>query len=245
MVDYLIGIDDTDNLESCGTGALSRQLSAQLRASELVEVTGITRHQLFVSPQIPNTSHNSSICMVVQLLRAQPDQLADICRAYLLQESAPGSDVGLCLASWSAVTSTILEFGKQAKHQVLNHVQAYQLAGRAGLLLEGLTGDGGGVIGALAAVGLRVSGNDGRFLWMDGLRELTGVFTAGQLYQAARIDVIRSLDGAELPMMARIDVSPWPRPVLLEGRVVLLVEEMRDNEQYDWRILPKDTIKRY
>lgn len=245
MTSYLIGIDDTDNLESRGTGALSRQLGAQLRASGIAEVTGITRHQLFVSPQIPYTSHNSSICMAVQLLHTQPDQLADVCRAFLLQESAAGSDVGLCLASWSAVTPAILGFGKQAKHEVLLHTRAYLLAEDAGLLLEGLTGDGGGVIGALAAVGLRVGGSDGRFLWMDGLRELTGVYTAGQLYQATRIDVIRSLAGAELPMAARIDVSPWPRPVLIEGRAVLLVEEVRDDEQCDWRILPKDTIRRY
>lgn len=245
MSSYLIGIDDTDNLESRGTGALSRQLGAQLRAAELVEVMGITRHQLFVSPQIPYTSHNSSICMAVQLLRAQPDQLADVCRAYLLQESAAGSDVGLCVASRSAVTPAIIEFGKRAKHEVVAHARAYLLADQAGLLLEGLTGDGGGVIGALAAVGLHVSGNDGRFLWMEGLRELTGVYTVGQLYQAARIDSIRSMDGVELPMAARIDVSPWPRPVLIEGRVVLLVEEVRNNEQYDWRILPKDIIRRY
>jgi hypothetical protein len=245
MLRYLIGIDDTDNLESRGTGWLSRQLAAQLRESELAEVLGITRHQLFVAPQIPYTSHNSSICMAVQLAHTQPDQLADVCRAYLLQESAAGSDVGLCLAPWPAITPEIISFGKQAKHEVVAHARAYLLAEDAGLLLEGLTGDGGGVIGALAAVGLRAGGNDGRFLWMDGLRELTGVYTAGQLYQAARIDSIRSLDGAELPMAARIDVSPWPRPVLIEGHVVLLVEEVRDNEQYHWRILSKDAIRRY
>jgi len=245
MTSYLIGIDDTDNLASRGTGALSRLLCAQLRAAELVEVAGITRHQLFVSPQIPYTSHNSSICMTVQLLRAQPDQLADVCRAFLLEESAVGSDVGLCLTSWSAVTPAILEFGKQAKHEVLLHTRAYQLADDAGILLEGLTGDGGGVIGALAAVGLHVGGNDGRFLWMDGLRELNGVYTAGQLYQAARIDSIRALAGAEPPMTARIDVRPWPRPVLIEGRAVLLVEEVCDDEQCDWRILPKEVIRQY
>jgi hypothetical protein len=244
-LDYLIGIDDTDNLESRGTGALARQLGAQLREAGLAEVAGITRHQLFVSPHIPYTSHNSSICMVVQLARAQPDQLADVCRAYLLQESASGSDVGLCLASSSVIAPAIIEFGEQAKRQIVDHAQAHHLARQAGLLLEGLTGDGGGVIGALAAVGLRASGSDGRFLWLDGLRELTGVYTAGQIYQAARIDSIRSMAGAELPMAARIDVSPWPRPVLIEGRAVLLVEEVCDNEQYDWRILPKDAIRRY
>jgi hypothetical protein len=30
MVRYLMGIDDTDNLKSCGAGALARQLGALL-----------------------------------------------------------------------------------------------------------------------------------------------------------------------------------------------------------------------
>ena len=245
MLRYLIGIDDTDNLESRGTGALARQLGALLSETGLAEVAGITRHQLFVSPQIPYTSHNSSICIAVELARAEPVALADMCRAYLLRESAPGADAGLCMAPWPLDAPAIVEFGEQAKHAVVAHSHARQLARQAGLLLEGLTGDGGGVIGALAAIGLRAGGNDGRFLWLDGLRELTGVYTAGQLYQAARIDSIRSVHGAELPMAARIDVSPWPRPVLIEGCAVLLVEEVHDHEQYDWRILPKEIIRRY
>ncbi len=54
---WLIGIDDTDNLESRGTGFRARQLAQQLQQRGLARLRGVTRHQLFVSPEIPYTSH--------------------------------------------------------------------------------------------------------------------------------------------------------------------------------------------
>ena len=48
------------------------------------------------------------------------------------------------------------------------------LADRHGAHLEGVTGERIGVIGALAAVGLRRGGHDGRFIWLEGVRELQG-----------------------------------------------------------------------
>lgn len=104
---YLIGIDDTDNLDSHGTGHLARDLTNTLNALDIAEVEGITRHQLLVDPRIRYTSHNSSACLTIN---AQPERLAaliDACRNYLLTHSAPGSDAGLCVAAWDQVTETV------------------------------------------------------------------------------------------------------------------------------------------
>ena len=64
-MNYLIGIDDTDNKESRGTGFNSRQLVAAIEVENLGHVVGITRHQLFVHPEIPYTFQNSSACLDV------------------------------------------------------------------------------------------------------------------------------------------------------------------------------------
>ena len=238
----LIGIDDTDNLESRGTGYRARHLGASLAGFAVVE--GITRHQLLVDPRIPYTSHNSSTCLVVRT-SVSLDDLAGYCRTYLVRESAAGSDAGLCLAPWPAVGPSVLEFGHLAKTQVLTHEAAEEIARRSGLLLEGLTGDGGGVIGALAAVGLRTGGNDGRYIWLEGLRELKGIYTVERLREAAAIDAIESLDGAGLPATAMVDAGPWPRPILRGGRAVLLVEEAKSDGGCQWRVALKEAIKRY
>ncbi|MDD4254161.1 MAG: ABC transporter substrate-binding protein, partial [Methanofollis sp.] len=58
-----VAMDDTDNLESRGTGRLARNVAAAL--SETYDIYGVTRHQLFFNEAIPYTSHNS--CAVVHL----------------------------------------------------------------------------------------------------------------------------------------------------------------------------------
>jgi hypothetical protein len=44
----LICIDDTDNLDSMGTGHLADELRLQLEVKFQIKTTKITRHQLFV-----------------------------------------------------------------------------------------------------------------------------------------------------------------------------------------------------
>ena len=161
---YLIGIDDTDNLESRGTGHRVRQLADWLAENHLAAPQGITRHQLLVDPQIPYTSHNSSACMAVE--SDMPADLWEASREFLLRESAPGSDAGLCLAVWDSVNECIVSFARRAKLTVLTMLEAEQTALDNGIQLEGLTGTRGGIIGALAAVGLHRQGSDGRFLWL-------------------------------------------------------------------------------
>jgi hypothetical protein len=242
----LIAIDDTDNLESRGTGFRARQLGARLAEAGIGTVRGITRHQLFVHPSIPYTSHNSSACLDVDLRDGQFDAARVFCRDYLAAESAPGSDAGLCLAPYDSVTDDMVEFGRSAKERVLTRAEAHELADRHGAHLEGVTGERIGVIGALAAVGLRRGGHDGRFIWLEGVRELQGSWTAGTLLSTTGIDSVESIDGRVVPADAVVCVDPWPRPVLLHGRAVLLTEESGDgDERSGWRILGKEAIRRY
>ena len=68
----------------------------------------------------------------------------------------------------------------------------------------------------------------------------------------AKSDVVRysysseTVDGHPLPADAEVLVDPWPRPVLLHGRAVLLTEACGGgNESSGWRILSKEAIRRY
>lgn len=243
---YLIGVDDTDNLESRGTGFRVRQLGSLLAEEGLAEVEGITRHQLLVDAAIPYTSHNSAACLGVRLTGGL-DELARVCRDYLCAESAPGSDAGLCILPREQADETVQAYGRRAQREVLNQDLARTLARQSGALLEGLTGDHGGVIGALAAVGLRAAGSDGRFLWVRGIREAEGSrLTLDQLYRTTGVHAVRRLDGTRVENPDEwVGLGIWPRPVLLGGEAVLLVEENNDDESCRWRVVPKEIIKRY
>ena len=157
----LIGIDDTDNFESRGTGFHARQLGRLIEEQNYGKVWGITRHQLFVHKEIPYTSHNSSACLKVEIQNF--DLIIELCRNFLIKISASGSDAGLCIASIENINKDIIDWGLQAKKQILKKEDAHLLAEKNCIYLEGLTGEKIGVIGSLAAVGLHYYGNDGRF----------------------------------------------------------------------------------
>ena len=242
------GIDDTDNLESRGTGFRARQLATRIAEAGLGVVHGITRHQLFVSPEIPYTSHNSSACLAVSLVKAATmADLAALCRDFLEKESAPGSDAGFCIRSGTDVPEPVKTFGTQAKSTVLTAAAAHELARANGCHLEGVTGDHGGVIGALSAVGLRATGVDGRFIWVHGLREMAGMKLPLQsLLGRTGVDCVQTRDGLVLDNpMDDIDLGEWPRPVLKAHKAALLVEENDDLSHTHWRVVPKDYIKRF
>lgn len=163
-MDLFICIDDTDNLDSIGTGQVLENLIDALRERGLAKGSFVTRHQLLIHPDIPYTSHNSSMCCAASTDR--PDETAAFCCTYMSTHCAEGSDPGLCIAIPERLGSAkpLLDFGRRAKTAVLSKADAYDLASQCGggVLLSEHGGTGDGVIGALAGCGLRMGGNDGR-----------------------------------------------------------------------------------
>lgn len=235
-----IGIDDTDNPDTRGTGFRARQLVDRLHENDMARAVGVTRHQLLVDDRIPYTSHNSSACLAVTC-DCEVEELMDFCRGFLLEIAARGSDVGLCIANEGQAGSASA-FGRLAQTTVVTRDDAMGIAGKHGIRLEGLTGDHQGVIGALSAVGLHAAGNDGRYIWLQGLRDHAHrLVTLEQLLDRTGTDRVALRDGTELlDPAAVVDLGPWPRTVRIEKQAVLLVEKTSDNK---YKVLDKDSIK--
>ena len=159
MSTYLVSFDDTDNLETIGTGHVLAGFLAELPC----KTSYITRHQLFVDERVPFTSHNSAMCAQVEG-EMELAWLIERAAHFLEASRAEGSDPGLCVAPLDDIAhiAQLVEWGRRAKSEVLFKADAYELAAQCGVHLSEHGGDGQGVVGALAAVGLRLSGNDGR-----------------------------------------------------------------------------------
>ncbi len=138
----------------------------------------------------------------------------------------------------------VLKTGKNAKKIVLNKTLAHEIAQQNNIFLEGLTGEKIGVIGALAAVGLRHAGNDGRVLWLPMLRETEGIYTSAKLKTRLTIDRITTKkEGTEIHNEDTILAENWIRPVMRENKITLIVEKTEDHGQYKWQHVPKEYIK--
>lgn len=244
--DWMLAIDDTDNLTSRGTGFLARQLALQLAQEGLADVKGITRHQLLVDPRIPYTSHNSSACLVISKLD-DAQAVFDYTCNYLLKESAEGSDAGTVLIRRALIPEEVFVFGKAAKVSVLEQCDAVAMAKRNGIPMAGLTGTGGGVIGALAAVGLSASGRDGRFLWIKKLRSMSGAHkSVEELERETGVTVQSARDaGIRIEKNERVDLGEWPRAVLLNEKPTLLVEKADEPDFSGWRSASKNFVRQF
>lgn len=236
-----VAIDDTDMPDSRGTGYLARGLGALLSADG-DEPLGITRHQLFVDPRIPYTSHNSSACVALRSGRP-PEDIARSTGAALASRAAPGSDPGLCVIVADRVGRDVVAFGERAKREIVTADEARALASVCGAHLSSHGGTGLGIIGALAAAGLRAGGNDGRFLELRGTRALRGSTTVAEL-RSSGVEAF-AMDGRSVSLDedARVDVGDWCRPVLLGGRATLLIEGVAGDGATRWRARPREHIR--
>jgi hypothetical protein len=241
-VDLLVALDDTDDLHSPGTGRRCRGLMEALEAAGLGTPAGATRHQLLVDDRIPYTSHNSSACIHWRLTGSAADVIA-LAGPFLVEHSAAAADPGLAVVDPRHVDrEALVAFGRSAQTSVLTQDAAQDLAGRTGVHLSGHGGTDGGVIGALAAVGLALSGSDGLFLSMPGIRDLGGACTYAELRALVPIDLARGPDGAEPAAGDRLELGDWVRPVLLDGLAVLLLQPPVDGV---WAVQPRAVVKRY
>lgn len=240
-----IGIDDTDNLESRGTGFHARALCSAINENKLGTCRFVTRHQLLMSPLVPFTSHNSAACLVVEN-PTDSDALESLCMDYLLANSAEGSDAGLCLLEEENLTPKLMQFGVICKHRVVSQTMALDLANKHSVRLHGLVGTKDGLIGALAAACLCGSGNDGRLLWLAGMRDhAEQTLTLQQLLESTDIATVQSREGETLcDGHIQIAMGAWPRAIWLGAEPCLIVEPNEEHADV-WQVAAKSYLKQF
>ena len=222
-----IGLDDTDVAGSPGTGRIARGLAQYLSDSGLGISLGVTRHQLLVSDEIKYTSHNSSLCFVLRL-KGPVSGLYQPCIDYLASHFQQGADPGLCIGVREQVGDEVIRFGRMAGREVLGKQQAINLAAGNSLFLKELGGSGDGIIGALAAVALRVEGNSGRFVELNGIRQIGGLVSVAELKKRTDIVSVEDAGARALGDDELVDTRDWVRPSLREGQAVLRVGPASD-----------------
>ena len=242
----LISIDDTDNIESRGTGKVAELLSTGIASKGLGTCGPVTRHQLFVHPDIPYTSHNSSMCFPAEISENSFNAVTDYCRSALAAESAPGSDPGLCVLALGLLKEpkTLMDYGRRAKATILSKKEAYETAANLGIHLSEHGGSGQGVIGALAAAGLRLTGNDGRFKGKLRIPAPNGTASVKEIRNFG-VGLVKTADGQALDDPETIHVGEWIKLVLLDDKPVLIVVPANHGSECAWKASDKTIFRRY
>ncbi|RLS54623.1 MAG: ABC transporter substrate-binding protein [Planctomycetota bacterium] len=214
-----IGIDDTDIVGSPGTNQLARAIVRDLQST--ADLVRITRHQLLDDPRVPYTSQNGSASILLEPHGSlELSEVIDICRHRMMDWYIEGSDPGLCVSDH--VPRELVDWGRLCQRDLVHQSMAYELAESLQIHLEGLGGTRGGVIGALAALGLAATEDDGRLvmwqLWPD---DLSGPVLV-DVVRSRSIHLIERATGASV-VQGQVDVGKHLRPNMVGGRAVLWV----------------------
>lgn len=228
---FFIGIDDTDTTTTKGTGFTARELGKLIEADKLGRVVNITRHQLLISNRIKYTNRNNAAC--IEVISSERDEVISMCCNYLVKHTHELSNPVLVFSGCNPVSMEIIDFGKRAKEEVITLNEALGLSDSEGYTFKNIRRGKKGVIGALASIGLRASGNDGRVIWVNGheVKGLVGTYLAGEVYCETHVDLIKTVDGFRIPSNAHIKFNDKRiKPILLDNIVTLLVEEIKENK---------------
>ncbi len=244
-----ISIDDTDTIDTPGSGHLAEHIARELQQESLTSgCSPITRHQLFVHEAVPFTSHNSSMCFTADIGVNNLEEVVEIAGRLLEQGAALGSDPGLCIAvdGDTLDRQALIEFGVRAKGNLLTKEEACALARTTGVHLSEHGGTGDGIIGALAAVGLRLHGSDGRFRGWLCPGKAGQIITGEEFCTHFAVDGVVDEDGWNIPTEDAIVLAEDKvKTVFLNHRRVVPVTRNEKGGGVPWITLGKAEVKRY
>jgi hypothetical protein len=219
-----VGIDDTDTLDDPGTNQLARHLAVEL--ADQFRCHMIVRHQLLEDPRVPCTRKNGCASMRFEPIgSATVEEFIDRVRRIVRDWCPTASDPGLCVTR--AVPRPVVVWGQRCQRELVTQSEARILAAQRDVYLEGLGGTEDGVIGALAAIGLMATENDGRVVYFGAMGgedwyDVTGCLDVSDILSRG-VDEIRQMESGELVTTGIIDVGKRLRPNYRDGRIVLYV----------------------
>ena len=146
----------------------------------------------------------------------------------LERKSAPSAEPGIAAAFEKDILSAqgLIIFGRSAKEIFLKSQQAFEEAALQNVFLKELKSGALGVIGALAGIGLRLSGSDGKIRGKFELKESN--LSVAELLGLNFIEAVADENFKPLSPSERVNLIGAIKPVFLDFKATLLVKKEAD-----------------
>jgi len=165
------------------------------------------------------------MCLEARLTESQKQRVLDFALELLERKSALGAEPGIAAAFEKDILNVqeLINFGKSAKEIFLSTEQAFETAHEQNVFLKELKSGARGIIGALAGIGLRLSGNDGKIRGKFELKESN--LSVAELLGLNFIEAVADENLKPLSPGERVNLIGALKPVFLDFKATLLVKK--------------------
>lgn len=156
--------------------------------------------------------------------------MLDIALKLLTNKRTKSAEPGIAAAFKDDIKDTkgLINFGKNAKNILLTTKQAFEIAMAQNVFLKALTPNANGVIGALAGIGLRLSGDDGKIRGKFKLNEPK--LNVTKLTELPFIEAVLDENFKELAKDEMINLGGTLKPIFWHHKATLLVQKDKNGE---------------
>ncbi len=221
-----VGIDDSHRRDGGGAGETASLLTKVLEENRWGQPELPSRHRLYQHPDTGCRKHNTARSFSAQIEERYLSVFIDYACKVVRRDSSPDSNAGLVIAISERMTNTdeIIAYASRVKEGLVSRDETNRMIGKQGLHVFELSGNGKGIIGALAAAGLRMTGNDGQFRGKLQLGSGDGyIATVQEIIENTHVEQIKNMDLENIDKDQSVRMGEKVKVVLLEHKYTLMV----------------------
>lgn len=219
-------LDDSRRVDGGGAGETLALLTSAIENQGWGHCSLPSRHRLYPHPESGCKKHNTARSFSADIETQYLNPFIEYAGRLIQSHGSPDSNTGMAIAVPEQMQdlTELIDYAYRAKEGLVTREEVLMLADRPGLYIQALSGNGNGIIGALAAVGLRMTGNDGQFRGKLKLGSGEGYITsAADILQNTYVEQIKTMDMMNICEDESIRMGEKVKIVLMDHKYTLMV----------------------
>lgn len=219
-------LDDSRRTDGGGAGETLSQIIHAIEDQGWGHCKLPSRHRLYPHPETGCKKHNTARSFSADIEPQYLDGFMEYAVRLIQSYETPGTNAGIAVAVPEQMQDiqALIDYAYRAKEGLVTREEILVLADRPGLYVHALSGNGNGIIGASAAVGLRITGNDGQFRGKLKLGTGEGyITTAADIIKNTYVEQIKNMKMADVGDNESVRMGEKVKVVLLDHKYTLMV----------------------
>ncbi len=221
-----VAIDDSRQLDGGKAGVTASLLTQAIEDNGWGKCAIPSRHRLYSHPDTGCKKHNTARSFSADIEAKYLQEFIDYACNLIKLSGTPDSNTGLAIVIPELMENTddLLDYAYRAKEDIVSKNEALAFAEKPGFYLFELSGSGQGIIGALAAAGLRITGNDGQFRGKLQLSKVENyVATVSEIIYNTYVEQVKNMDMENIGDDEYVRMGEKVKVVLLDNKYTLMV----------------------